>query len=69
MKGRASISIEDLLDKTNSVYKLVILASKRALELNDGSPRFVESDSKKISTVALEEIKEGKISMKEKKKS
>lgn len=69
MKAKSSISIDDLLDKTgNSIYKLVILASKRALELNDGSPKLVETEAKKISTVALEEIKEGKIGIKEKKR-
>lgn len=68
MKGKTYISTEDLLDKTNSVYKLVILASKRALELNNGSPKLVETESKKVSTIALEEIKQGKIGMKEKKK-
>jgi len=60
--------MENLLDKTGSVYKLVILASKRALELNEGSPKLVESDSKKVSIIALEEIRDGKIIMKEKKK-
>jgi DNA-directed RNA polymerase subunit omega len=69
LKAKSSISVENLLDKTdNSIYKLVILASKRALELNEGSPKLVETESKKISTVALEEIREGKIGMKEKKK-
>ncbi len=68
MKGKAPVSTEELLDKTKSVYKLVILASKRALELNEGSPKLIESDSKKISTIALEEIKAGKIAIKEKKK-
>ena len=69
MKAKDSVHIENLLGKTdNSIYKLVILASKRALELNEGSPRLVETDNKKISTVALEEIREGKICMKEKKK-
>lgn len=69
MKAKSAVSVENLLDKTeNSIYKLVILASKRALELNDGSPQLVETDSKKISAVALEEIKEGKICMKGKKK-
>lgn len=68
MKAKSPVSIENLLDKTdNSIYKLVILASKRALELNEGSPKLVETDSKKISAVALEEIKEGKICMKGKK--
>ena len=69
MKTKGTVSIENLLDKTdNSIYKLVILASKRALELNEGSPKLVETESKKIATVALEEIREGKIGMKEKKK-
>lgn len=69
MKAKNPVDIENLLDKTdNSIYKLVILASKRALELNEGSPKLVETDNKKISSVALEEIKEGKIVMKEKKK-
>jgi len=68
VKGKVQISTEDVLDKTNSIYKLVILASKRALELNEGSPKLVETDSKRSSTIALEEIKAGKIVMKEKKK-
>lgn len=69
MKAKNPVSVENLLDKTdNSIYKLVILASKRALELNDGSPKLVETDSKKISAVALEEIRDGKICMKGKKK-
>jgi len=68
VKGKTPVSAEELLDKTNSIYKLVIPASKRALEPNEGSPKLVETESKKVSTVALEEIKSGKISMKEKKK-
>jgi len=69
LKAKSPVSVENLLDKTDgSIYKLVILASKRALELNEDSPKLVETDSKKIAAVALEEIKEGKICMKEKKK-
>ncbi len=56
------------MDKTNSMYKLVILASKRALELNEGSPKLVETDSKKVTTIALQEIQRNKISIKHKKK-
>lgn len=56
------------MNKADSMYKLVILASKRALELNDGSPKLVETDSKKVTTIALEEIRRGKISIKPKKK-
>jgi DNA-directed RNA polymerase subunit omega len=68
LKSKKPASMESLLDKTGSVYKLVILASKRALELNEGSPKLVETSSKKVTTIALDEIRDGKISMKEKKK-
>jgi DNA-directed RNA polymerase omega subunit len=55
-----------LLDRScNSVYKLVILASKRALEIAEGQPKLVEIDSAvKPSSVALQEITEGKVQSK-----
>ncbi|MFH1354916.1 MAG: DNA-directed RNA polymerase subunit omega [Candidatus Omnitrophota bacterium] len=58
-----SISVESLLDKTNnSIYKLVILASRRALEIAEGQPKLVEGDSvTKPSTLALREISAGKV--------
>jgi len=59
--------IEKLVDRTGgSVYKLVVVASKRALELAEGSPRLVEgfNSSTKPSTVALEEIAEGVVKIK-----
>ena len=54
---------ERLLDKSmGSIYKLVILASKRALEIAEGQPKLVADDaSVKPSTVALHEIAAGKI--------
>ncbi|MDD5465615.1 MAG: DNA-directed RNA polymerase subunit omega [Candidatus Omnitrophica bacterium] len=54
---------EKMLDKSmGSIYKLVILASKRALEIAEGQPKLVADDaSVKPSTVALHEITEGKI--------
>ncbi|MFC1657797.1 DNA-directed RNA polymerase subunit omega [Candidatus Omnitrophota bacterium] len=60
------IPIEQLLDKTdNSIYKLVILAAKRTLEIAEGKPRLVEGNSSlKPSSVALAEIAEGKVSLK-----
>lgn len=62
--------MENLIDKTTgSMYKLVILAAKRALELSDGSPRFVETGPKeKPPLIALREIAAGKVAMKIKKK-
>ena len=53
-----------LYDKTMSMYKLVILASKRALELNEGAVELSSTKSKHISQKALKEIAEGKISFK-----
>lgn len=63
------ISVEKLLNKTGSVYKLVILASKRTLQLNNGDVNLVnEKKLHKLSGVALKEIEAGKISFKEVKK-
>ncbi|MDD5238024.1 MAG: DNA-directed RNA polymerase subunit omega [Candidatus Omnitrophica bacterium] len=60
------IPLENLLDKSNnSIYKLVILASKRALEIAEGQPKLVGVDSStKPSTIALHEIAEGRIQSK-----
>jgi DNA-directed RNA polymerase omega subunit len=57
------VPLEALLDKTEmSVYKLVITASRRSLEIAEGQPRLVEADSSaKPSTVALYEIAAGKV--------
>ena len=53
--------IEELLKQCASIYKLVVVSAKRAKELADGSPKIVETSSKKITTVALEEICQGKV--------
>lgn len=57
------VALEGLLDKSKgSIYKLVILASKRALEIAEGQPKLVAtSASTKPSTTALFEIAEGKV--------
>ncbi len=57
---------ERLLNKSmGSIYKLVILASKRALEIAEGQPKLVADDQTvKPSTVALHEIAEGKVEAK-----
>ncbi|OGX17691.1 MAG: DNA-directed RNA polymerase subunit omega [Omnitrophica WOR_2 bacterium GWF2_63_9] len=43
------------------MYKLVVIASKRAKGLAEGAPKFVEIDAKKVTSIALEEIRQGKI--------
>lgn len=48
----------------NSVYKLVLLASRRTAELIAGAPRLIEDNSGKAASIALEEIKEGKVRIK-----
>ena len=66
VKNISHIPVEDLLDKVGSLYKLVVLASRRAGELNQGGQRLVDINPKtKISTIALEEIREGKVTYKE----
>ena len=62
----AYVSLEKMLDKTNySIYKLVIVASRRALEIAEGQPKLVEAvASLKPSTVALMEIAAGKVTYK-----
>ena len=62
------VATQELLATTNSLYKLVVLASKRAEELNSGAPKLIEcDDSEKVSSIALEEIAQGKVKMKLKK--
>ena len=51
------------------MYKLVTLASRRALELSEGAPRMVEMPKDtKVTTVALKEIAEGKLVFKKEEK-
>ena len=64
------IDVEKMVNKMGSVYKLVIIAAKRALELSEGSPRLVEAGAKeKPALVALREIAAGKVSLRLKKPS
>ncbi|MFC1646500.1 DNA-directed RNA polymerase subunit omega [Candidatus Omnitrophota bacterium] len=60
------IPLENIIDKADhNLYKLVILASKRALELSEGVPSLVEKSSDmKNTTAALKEIAEGKVKVK-----
>lgn len=57
------IALENLLDQSKgSIYKMVILAAKRALQIAEGQPALVQiNSSTKPSTIALHEISEGKI--------
>lgn len=61
------VPIENLLPRSGySVYRLVRMASNRALELADGRKCLIENPSSdKVTTMALEEIAKGKVECKE----
>ncbi|MFH1479544.1 MAG: DNA-directed RNA polymerase subunit omega [Candidatus Omnitrophota bacterium] len=52
---------EDIVANRESIFKLTLTAAKRAVELNNGSKKLIETTSKKFSTIALEEIASGKV--------
>lgn len=63
------LPLEDLLSKVDSIYKLVILASRRAIELSEGAARLTDARTEdRPAKTALKEIQEGKIAYKVKEK-
>jgi len=57
--------IQELYNKTNSAYKLVILAARRAIELSDGAAKLIDAAlDEKMTNVAIHEILQGKITYK-----
>jgi DNA-directed RNA polymerase subunit omega len=54
-------SLGKSLDKVSNRYLLVVLAAKRARQLNRGAAAQVESRQKKPTSVALEEIAQAKV--------
>lgn len=59
-------SVEEMLPKVNhNVYKLTMLASKRAQEMAGGSPKMIDAPlNEKLATTALREVVAGKIGLK-----
>lgn len=56
-------SVEDFKDKTDSLYRLVIVAARRAGQVGRSESRpLVSVRSRKPTIIALEEIMEGKVS-------
>lgn len=54
-------SFEGILKEGDSRYTLVMLASKRARQIIEGSEPLIQTDSKKPVSIAIEEILAGKI--------
>ena len=56
--------IEDLLKNVHSIYKLVNLAAKRSHQLKAKAVHAGVNPGKKETTLALEEIAQGKVVLK-----
>ena len=54
-------SVVDLLKEAKDRYSLVILTSKRARQIIDGSKPQVDAHSNKPLTIAINEVNEGAI--------
>ena len=54
-------SLEKSLDKVPNRYLLVVLAAKRARQLNRGAQPLLETKQKKPTSIALEEIADSRI--------
>jgi DNA-directed RNA polymerase omega subunit len=59
------VPLEKLIDKSNgSMYKLCVFVARRALELAEGAARLIDAPADiKVTTLAMQEIAEGKVSM------
>ena len=57
----AQLPIEDLMEHVDSKYRLVIVAAKRAKQLNRGAAPLVQTRSLKPTYEALEEMAAGKL--------
>jgi len=69
MTNEEYVPVEKLLGASNgSIYKLTVLAAKRAMELANGEKSLVDKPSERPLDGALQEIAEKKISVKGKKK-
>ena len=61
----ARITVEDCIDKVEGPYDLVLIAKERAVQLNSGEQPNVDPENDKNTVIALKEIAENKISVKE----
>ena len=61
----ARITVEDCLKKVDNQYDLVLVAKERTSQLNSGSEMLVKEDNDKNTVIALREIAEGKVNIKD----
>lgn len=60
----AYMPIEKIFKGSDSIFKITILAARRAVELNNGAKKLIETTTSKFSSIALEEIAQGKVTYK-----
>lgn len=58
----ARVTVEDCLENVENRFKLVLLASQRARQLNKGADAFVKRGKDKDTVIALREIAQGDVS-------
>lgn len=58
-------SIVDLLEKVDNRYSLVVATSRRARQLIDGAEPTIDEKGRKPLTIAIDEVEEGNIQVKE----
>ncbi len=61
----ARVTVEDCLDKVDNRFQLVLLAAHRARMIREGSPLSISRDNDKDPVVALREIAEESIKVKD----
>jgi DNA-directed RNA polymerase subunit omega len=59
----ARVTIEDCLENVENRFKLVLLASQRARQLQSGADEFVKRGKDKDTVVALREIAAGYVTV------
>ena len=61
----ARVTVEDCIDKVESPYELVLVAKERATQLNAGTEPTLDRDNDKNTVIALREIAEENIKVKD----
>ena len=61
----ARVTVEDCIDKVDSPYELVLVAKERATQLNTGVAPTLDKDNDKNTVIALREIAEDNIKVKD----
>ena len=61
----ARVTVEDCIDKVDSPYELVLVAKERTTQLNPGIEPSLERDNDKNTVIALREIAEENVKVKD----